>query len=226
MTALIFGSILRNATPYLERYTGQLNRLAESWDGPIHVIAVEGDSIDGTYDKLKANPPDVAEFTLLHVEHGGPQYASVVDAQRWKQLALAGNAVLTHATLNPQTFVYVESDLHWDPRTISRLVHNVDRRGLGACSPMSFHLKDPTCFYDVWGHVKDDRSFSRLAPFFPGNTGEPTVVDSAGSAFCVTADLLPHIGFSAKDCIRGIGRTVRKAGAQLWVDPQLAVYHG
>lgn len=223
MEALTFGTVFRNAESYLDRWRNMVNSLAASWDAPIHVIAVEGDSDDNTYDTLKANPPEVAEFTLLHVEHGGPRFGSVVNPQRWKQLALACNAVLVHASLTPQNFLYIESDLVWDNRTVKALVD--DLKKVPAVAPMSFHLSDPSLFYDCWGHVKGGRMFGQYPPYHPDLGSGLTVIDTAGSAFAVRPNLVESLGFSAKDCIRGIGRTVRKAGAELYLDPHLAVYH-
>jgi glycosyltransferase involved in cell wall biosynthesis len=223
MEALTLGTVFRNAESYLERWRNLVNGLAASWDGPIHVIAVEGDSDDNTYDLLKTDPPSVAEFTLLHVEHGGPRFGSVVNPQRWKQLALACNAVLVHASLTPQTFLYIESDLVWDNRTIKALVNDLQK--VPAVAPMSFHLSDPTLFYDCWGHVKDSRMFGQHPPYHPELGSTLTPVDSAGSAFAVRGHLVADLAFSPTDCIRGIGRSVRHAGHELFLDPQLAIYH-
>lgn len=221
--ALTLGTVFRDATPYLGRWRDQVNNLAAIWDGPIHVIAVEGDSTDGTYDALKASPPNTAEFTLLHVEHGGPKYGSEDEPQRWKQLGLACNGVLSHASLNPTTFVYIESDLVWAPSTIRALISNLVE--VPAISPMSFILNHPNLFYDSWGHVKDGRMFDMRHPYHPGVGTEIVEIDSAGSAFAVRAEYVDQIGFSAKDCIKGIGRTLRKAGGALYLDPRLSVYH-
>jgi hypothetical protein len=50
-------------------------------------------------------------------------------------------------------------------------------------------------------------------------------IDSSGSCFALRADLAPFVEFSTQDCIRGVGRSIRAQGADLWLDPQLAVYH-
>lgn len=224
MEGLTVGTVVRNATGYLDRLVNQFGQLASAWDAPIHLICVEGDSTDGTYDRLKQHPPQVAEFTLLHVEHGGPFFDSKPYPQRWRQMALACNAVLVHANLTPQTFLYVESDLIWDVRTLKALVN--DLKEVPAVAPMSFMLNNPVLFYDVWGHTKNGQKFGHHAPYH--NHIDPhhlSIIDTAGSCFAVRKQLLPHISFSYEDCIRGIGRTIRSAGHDLWLDPQLAVYH-
>lgn len=224
MEALTIGTVVRNATGYYDRTREQFNRLAADWDGPIHLICVEGDSTDGTYDKIKANPPQTAEFSLLHVEHGGPMFDSKPYPQRWRQLALACNATIVHANLTPTTFLYVESDLIWDIRTMKALVHDLDK--VPAVAPMSFMLNNPILFYDVWGYTKDGTKFGHHAPYHDGiNPHALSIIDSAGSCFAVRKNLLPYISFSHEDCIRGIGRTIRSAGHDLYLDPQLAVYH-
>lgn len=223
MNPLTFGTVFRDATPYLPRWREQLHDLQESWGAPIHVIAVEGDSYDGTYDALKAHPPQVARFTLLHVEHGGPKFPSIDNPQRWKQLALVGNAVLARASLEDADFCYIESDLVWGKDTVTALVRSLFN--YPAMAPMSFDLKDPTRFYDTWGHRKSGTSFASYAPYHPEVGTAVTAIDSAGSAFVARAQYVPSLAFSPFTCIRGIGDSLRAAGADLYLDPQLAVYH-
>lgn len=214
---MILLSVFRDSSSYLDRYISQVKSLREYHT--VHVIAVEGDSSDDTYERLQAT-----DFEVLKAEHGGPVFESRDIALRWRQLAAACNIGLTAAVrevLN-EPFIYVESDLIWDARTIRGLLGHLQK--VPAVAPMSMILGE-ALFYDVWGHTRNGEKFRHRPPYFPGLTRELTPIDTAGSCFVCRPDVVKYLEFSAFDCIRGIGRSMRQAGFQLWLDPTLAVHH-
>lgn len=219
---MILASIWRNSADYIDRYASQVHALREALgkDQKLQVVAVEGDSTDDTYDRLVGK-----SYHVLKCEHGGRLYGSVKDATRWRQLSLPCNTAMTAAIRlsdGKEPIVYVESDLIWSPVMLQGLLH--DLLSVPAVSPMSFHWKDPTLFYDRWGYVKDGREFTVQPPWFPGLHGL-TRIDSSGSCFALRADVAPYVEFSTEDCVRGVGRSLRAADVELWLDPDLAVYH-
>jgi hypothetical protein len=113
----------------------------------VQLVIAEGDSEDGTYDKLEAfiGERDAGDV-LLKVDHGGPKYGSVDHPARWAQIALVCNAVMDAMPADERPKVYVESDLIWLPSTITDLV--LDLELVPAVALCLRHGR----FYDIWGH--------------------------------------------------------------------------
>jgi hypothetical protein len=123
-------------------------------------------------------------------------------------------------------FVYVESDLIWEPDTIMQLVDGISNH-VHAVAPMSMAWLEAR-FYDIWGHQKNGRRFSAHPPYYEGWNRwahDLTPIDTAGSCFVLDRRALGVAEFSAQDCIRGIGRTLLADGMQLFLDPTASVYH-
>jgi hypothetical protein len=217
---MILASVWRNSASYVDRYAHQVDALRARED--VTVVAVEGDSTDDTYELLTKS-----DFYVLKCEHGGPFYGSENAAQRWRQLSLPCNVAITAAVRlsgGRDPIVYVESDLVWTAEVLHGLVHDLQK--VPAVAPMSFRWNNPVMFYDLWGYQGEGGTdFSQYPPWSPGLTNTLMKIDSSGSCFALRADLAPSVEFSTQDCIRGVGRSIRAAGADLWLDPQLAVYH-
>ncbi len=216
---LTLASIFRDATDYIPRYFAQIKALRA--DADVRLVLAEGDSHDESYAMLKGLA-DSAD-TVIKVDHGGPKFGSIDDPQRWAQIALVCNDLMRHVGAPGDAFVYVESDLLWGPATILGLVSDLDE--VPAVAPLSFCEGNPERFYDVWGFVKDGERFDAHPPYHPGVGKELTEIDSAGSCFATRPEWASVIAWSPVDCIRGVGRSLREAGASLWVDPLLAVHH-
>lgn len=217
---MIVVSIFRDASDYVTRYAAQIEALRLATAERVHCVTIEGDSTDNSYRTLK-----LAGFDPLKVEHGGPKYESTNDARRWRQVALVCNIAWTVALREvapDETIIYIESDLIWEPETILALDRHMEKHS--AIAPMSFR-ENSRLFYDIWGHRKDEIAFGWRPPYHPRVNGQITEIDSAGSCFAVHASVANAVEFSLKDCIRGVGRSLRAAGHTLMLDPTLAVYH-
>lgn len=220
---MILASVFRDASDYLDRYQDQVKALREHL--PVHVVAVEGDSRDDTWRRLQS-----LDFYSLKVEHGGPRYGSIDFPTRWRQLAAACNVAMIAATrlCKPDDpFVYVESDLLWEPETILTLVDDLAR--VPAVAPMSMiwdYSEDRERFYDCFGHTKNGRPFDYQAPYCDGwDPGSLIPIDTAGSCFVTSGHYLPYLNFSPTECIRGVGQSLRDNGWQLYLDPTVKVLH-
>ena len=221
---LVMASIFRNSESYLWRYFTQVAELREQM--PVRLVVAEGDSTDNTYAELEAELGK--RDTLLKVDHGGPEYGSVDDENRWAQIAYVCNAVLDHLDMRDDDhLIYVESDLAWPWTTMTRL--NADLSVVGAVAAMSFHAHTGK-FYDIWGHVGlDGVPFSRDEPFHDSiarlKPGYLTAIQSAGSCIAVRGEIVNKgIRFSDRDCIRGFCRDIRDHTA-LMLDTGAEVYH-
>ena len=223
---ILLASCFRDSAGYVERHRDQVERLRKIADVPVFVIAVEGDSWDDTYDRLKETE-HIDE--VLKVEHGGQKFGSVVHPLRWRQLAVCGNVALCAAVRQFEpgdVFVYIESDLVWEPETILGLIERLKLPTVHAVAPMSMAL-DSSRFYDIWGHVQsNERPFHAHPPYYDGwhpAARDLVAIESAGSCFVVDERALKVIQFSHVDCIRGIGRSLMENGMQLWLDPTMTV---
>jgi hypothetical protein len=217
---MILVSIFRDSAGYVDRYAAQVEKLRTSLDERLHCITIEGDSTDSTAQDLR----DYG-FQVLTVEHGGPRFGSIDNPLRWRQIAVVCNVAWCAALreVNPgEAIIYVESDLVWDAETMVALKARLQTHP--AVATMSFH-EGTNVFYDIWGHRKNGDWFTPQPPYHPGLDGDLVEIDSAGSCFAVRGDAAHHVEFSLKDCIRGVGRTLRAAGHPLMLDTTLAVYH-
>jgi hypothetical protein len=218
---MILASVWRDSATYVDRYASQVAALREKED--VKVVAVEGDSRDNTFDLLTKQ----AFYHVLRCEHGGPSFESKNNPQRWRQISLPCNVAMTAAirlSEGREPIVYVESDLIWTADMIHGLVHDLEK--VPAVAPMCFRWSDPTMFYDRWGYKGlGGTDFGHYPPWLPGLANTLVKIDSCGSCFALRAELAPYVEFSTQDLTRGVGRSIRAAGADLWLDPQLAVYH-
>jgi hypothetical protein len=215
---MILASIFRDSAAYVDRYVDQIKALREYQ--PVTVIAVEGDSSDDTYDRLRAT-----DFHVLKAEHGGPKFGSVAHPLRWRQIAVAGSACLAAAMRlvrdDPQPFCYVESDLIWGPGVVQQLLGDLAR--VPAVAPLSMQRGR---FYDIWGYTLNDRMFRPYPPYHDDiDMLGLSRIDTCGSMFVTRAECVDVLEFSAVDCPRGIGRSLYANGYSLWLDPTVRVEH-
>lgn len=217
---VVLVTVMRDSAEYVDRFFEQAEQIEDA-----HVVIVEGDSSDFTWDFLATRAmASPLGTTLLKGEHGGPYYPSIDNPQRWRQLGAVCELALTAGVriANGEVpLVYVESDLLWDGATMEKLA--VQAVTWDAVATMSMYRGR---FYDTWGHVKDGRGFGHHAPYFAGwNPDAMHAIDSAGSCFALSPRAQQYAHFSPIDCIRGIGRSLRENGVQLWLDPHLSVEH-
>lgn len=220
-------SIVRNGTSYLDRFTAQLAALRDGLAAEGHAfraIVVEGDSTDGTWYELHQYMTArglVADLRQLH--HGGRVFGSVESDERWCNASRVYNAALERLRATDDALFFVEADLIWDARTaLALLGHLMELDGV---APLSMHRGG--FFYDTWGYRKDGQRFSAQPPYHPALArGEMIEIDSAGSCLAVlgayarAARFDPPAQANVSWCAR-----LREAGARLWVDPALKVWH-
>lgn len=215
---MILLSVFRNSGNYVDRYIEQVKCL-RNLVGDVHVVAVEGDSTDYTYERLLAT-----DFKVLKVEHGGPMFESMDRALRWRQLGAVCNVGMVAAVRDlteGEPLVYMESDLIWSPEIVERLVHHTET--FPAVAPLSIQ---GARFYDVWGYSKDGTRFGPWPPYHPGvNLERMVTIDTAGSCIAMSYAAAQVAEFSLTDCIKGIGRSLYANGHSLWLDPTLRVTH-
>lgn len=236
-------SIFRNSTSYLQRYTDQLSVLTGTLIGmgnDVHLIMAEGDSTDDTWAMLQErlsflfdfihNVSPQSRLTLFQAPHGGPEFGSVDNEQRWRNISYVCNRVLEQVTPQDDRFLYVESDLIWNYDTMMALLDGLDNYQQGTrvdvVAPLCIH-KPTGLFYDTWGYRKNGQQFCQHSPYHPEVVSDLlTPIDSAGSCLAM------H-GLVARECcftppqlgIVGFGNDIRAHGYSFFLDPSLTVYH-
>lgn len=191
------GSAFRNSAHRLPFYFEQVLALQKHLDAAnfldpmkVRIIAVEGDSTDRTLQDLQHWAGVYRIETAIHkCDHGGPVFGSTEAPERMAKLSGVGNAILAGVRETDDALVYVESDLHWDPETISDLVELavVRANGFDVFSPLIMAGK---AFYDIWAFRKDGKRFNSLPPFWP-NLKEYALLemDSVGSCLVMRREV-------------------------------------
>jgi hypothetical protein len=222
-------SIFQDSTPYLKRYYDQVAALsAELYRRPsdtLRCIWVEGDSVDGTYEWLRAEQANYTAVSRFGIEmdvmlsqhnHGGPKYGSVDDINRWRQLAPVLNATLDNLQPDDDAVIYVESDLIWDAETMIRLLNRLGQ--YPAVGGLIYHAAG--FFYDTYAYRQNGQRFG--ADFLPVDS-EPFRVDSIGSCIVMRGEVARACRFGADTCL--IGESLKAHGYELWVDPTCRIVH-
>lgn len=232
------GGMFRNSTWYLPRYFKQVDGLRRALAARGHslqLVMAEGDSDDGTWEKL-AWYTVVQDAVLVKRAHGGPWWGSADRPDRWTALSWVCNGVLDHVARDVDALVYVETDLVWKPETMLALLDHLVKHP--AVSPMCFTGVGD--FYDIWGHIKDGVNFSPFPPYHEALEGmtvrdgakiTPTDkcrtvrMDSTGSCVVMRGDVARVVRYGPHDLVRGLGRSIYENGFSLWLDPSLKVVH-
>lgn len=222
---IAIGSIFRNSESYIDRYADQIMHLRTM--APMHdfeLLLVEGDSTDHTWKRLQQTFGSV----VTKREHGGPLFSSVDDVVRWRQSSFVWEGVLQRVTFDTDVFIYVESDLIWEPEVMLLLMHHLEKSGVDAVAPMCFRSD---YHYDTWGlRGADGNCFGLWFPFHE-ELKEPSLtglwpISSAGSCLVMRGEVARTCHFDPADlAIVGFCRNAAENGYQLWLDPMLKVRH-
>ncbi len=238
----VISSIFRNSGSYLDRYIGQVTNLVADLflrdATQVHLLLVEGDSTDTTWQdlplqiillrrQLKPKYLDRLSFDISKKDHGGRLYGSIESDDRWRNISAVCNHLLDRVPEDADRLIYVESDLLWQPQTMLNLTTHLDH-GFDAIAPMCFHL--PTgAFYDTWGHRKDGVRFSPHIPHhaaLAANTEPLVAIDSAGSCIVMSGAVARTARFVPPEHgIVGFCNDIRAKGFRLMLDPRERVLH-
>ena len=222
---VVICSAFRNSTGYIDRYFAQVDALSTALakrGDHLSLILGYGDSDDGTGEHLFEAATLSIGARLIDVSHGGPVFASVVDAQRFKQLAYVGNRILANVPSDADVVIWIESDLIWKPETLARLIYHK----LPVVAPMVYERRSGG-FYDTWGFVKNGLNFTKHYPYHRSLLGVIGIaeVDSVGSCVVMRGDVAKGLVIPEADLLVGACRELRNNGYTIWLDSSLEVLH-
>jgi len=235
---IALGSIFRNSTGSLERYFRQVEALAvqlRSRGDTLRLILAEGDSIDGTYDELhyhldsREGAINMHDSKLIQVNHGGPVFGSVNDEQRWRNISKVCNDLLDLVTPQDDILIYVESDLIWQPVSMTALIDLAELSRFDVVVPMCL-AEGTDRFYDIWGHRRRGLGFRPEPPYHPDlelHRGYTALgMDSAGSCLVMKGHVALNTRFDPPEHgIVGWCEDIRRKGYSIWLQPAVKVEH-
>jgi hypothetical protein len=220
------GSAFRNCAGIVSRWQHQVEMLQEHL-GPLHLLMIWGDCIDGTLQRLMQAASDLRPASAQFVErsHGGPVFHSTENPDRMKALSFVGNGILESVDDDIDVLIYVESDLVWDPKTMVHLIDRLRFPDVDMVSPLIFA---GDLFYDVWGHRGLDER--RLSPFHPHHPdvkfdGALTPMSSVGSCLVMRGEVARRCRIIEDNALVGFCKDVRTKGFHIWLDATQKVRH-
>lgn len=212
---IVVGSAFRNSSRYITRYLSQVLALQQHVgpDHPVRVIAVEGDSHDGTAETLAAR----AELWEVDIDirtcnHGHPEFGSTESPVRLRELTKVNNAILRGVKAADDVLLYVESDLLWKPHDVGSIIDMAMRRegGFDVFAPLVFA---GSAFYDIWGYRGLDGE--RFSPFAPYHRDMPATgvaeISSAGSCLAMRAKIARKVRNTTENALVGWCKCAREA---------------
>jgi hypothetical protein len=228
MSNVVIGSAWRSSEHNVPRYLDQIVALRDLVrdDYTIKILAVEGDSLDGTANALvRGAAARNLDLTLVEFDQRTPHFGSVEDPKRMNALSEVFNRVLDAVDEDTDIFVYVESDLLWKPQPLANLIRLVDdqEEGMDVIAPLIFAGPH---FYDIWGFRKGGERFGPFPPYHPGlNRNGLTEVDSVGSCLAMRAEVAWETRIKNGNAIVGWCEEARSLGYKIGVHANLEVHH-
>lgn len=221
-------SSFRNMAGRIEAYFARVCAL-QSHAGAsalVRVIAVEGDSTDGTaWELVRVAGRLAVPVTVVEHSHGKRVFGSTEEPERLRALTGVMMAGLGAVELADDGVIVVEADLLWRPHQVGSVLDLAMRRegGFDVVAPMIFAGEN---FYDVWGFRKGGE---RFAPFPPYHRELPpqglTEVDSVGSCLAMRGEVARRVRPIGEEAIVSWCAGARAAGYRIAVAPEFRVEH-
>jgi FkbM family methyltransferase len=194
----------RNARRYLPLYFRQLTSLRDllSQNGySLRLVAAEGDSLDGTRERISQLASDHnIPLTLVDTTHGHMRWASVEDPVRMKVMSDVMNKALDEVKESDSVVVWIMSDLEWTPSSIFSLIKSAECEDLNChiFAPVVLALPgsvDRSVFYDTWAFRGcDGERFRMVYPWHRDLLSEGLCeISSAGTCLAMKGQV-------ARDC--------------------------
>lgn len=226
--SVVLCSSFRNSSNYIERYFEQvntLNKLLTERDDSLSLVLGYGDSTDDTDALLTEQTKSGVKATMVDATHGGKAFGSIVDAERFKQLAYVANTVLASLPDDADVVIWCESDLIWDAETLVKLIDRLKK--VSCVAPMIMELSTGG-FYDTWAFRRAGMPFEKQSPYHPSlNPFNDDLIrmDSVGSCVAMRADIARRVNLPDEDVIVGMCRQIYEMNESVWLDSSLTVYH-
>ena len=231
---IVICSLFGNSIGHLERYFEQVEALAQTlWakdKSCLSLILGYGDDEDKTGEMLFEYASAGIGARLIDVSHGGRIYPSIEHPERFRQLADAGNRLLSTIPHDADAAIWLESDLIWNPQDIADLLAHLDY--IPAVAPRILHYDNPGLYpgdgpfwYDTFAFRRNGVRFGNLPPYHADLNGEIMQVDSAGSCLVMRGAIARQVRSTHEEVIYGLCRQIYERGGTIWLDPEITIYH-
>lgn len=220
-------SSFRNMAGRIEPYFARICALqSHAGAAMVRVIAVDGDSTDGTAAELARLAGRLAvPLTVVEHSHGERVFGSTEEPERLRALTGVMMAGLDAVESDDDGVIVVESDLLWHPHQVGSVLDLAMRRenGFDVVAPMIFAGEH---FYDVWGFRKGGERFAPFPPYHRdlGSAGL-TAVDSVGSCLAMRGEVARRVKPIGEEAIVSWCAGARAAGYRIAVAPEFRVEH-
>ena len=222
-------TLMRNSEAYIDRFFTQVE--TELINTQYRIIVGVGDSTDNTSDILVHKMENDGRIHVFDVSHGGKDYGSVINEQRFLQLAYSGNIVWSQSNLmESDVTIWVDSDLILEQYVLLALARNVSDSVDKIFAPtVLMSTKRGPIFYDVWAFRKDGNNFNAKLPYYDyildKDDNGMFEVDSVGGVVAMHSYIAKHLYFPAKDVFVGFCNQATYYGYRIYLDTSLAAYH-
>lgn len=216
-------TLMRNSEKYIERFFQQIETELVNVD--YRIIIGEGDSTDKTREILDKKASSDNRIIVYDVSHGGKEFGSIVNEQRFLQLAYSGNIIWFQSSmLESHITIWIDSDLILEPYTILELVGSVKNESSAIYAP---NILMGTCtFYDVWAFRKDGKHFKAKFPYYEHDKSNiMPEVDSVGGIVAMHSEIAKYLYFPAKDVFVGLCKQAKDINCSIYLAYTLKAYH-
>lgn len=194
----------RNARRYLTLYFAQLSALRDelrSQGMTLRLVAAEGDSLDGTRDRILSFASEhEIPVTVVDTTHGHIRWGSVEDPVRMRTMSEIMNKALAEFRPEDDIAVWIMSDLKWDTEDVIGLIQDLQEPDLDfqILAPLVF-AGEPggeKIFYDTWAYRRNGERFGNKFPYHPDfyeliddDTCTVAEIDSAGTCLVISGNV-------------------------------------
>ena len=223
----------RNSVPHLPRYFAQiegLQKLLTQRGDLLNLVIGCGDSTDGTEEWIFDHCAYSIGARLIDCTHGGRRFGSIVNDERFKQLAYVANKMWASIPADSDVAMLVDGDLIWEPETLLALIDHT--KTYPCVAPMVMMEKMINAkgqlvhwYYDTYCHICQGVNFTNKPPYHPALSGGMLEMDSVGACVAIRGELARRVRFPEYDVFIGWCRQVRELGAGIWMDCRLSVFH-
>lgn len=224
----------RNARGYLPLYFSQMVSLKDTLESEgysMRIVAAEGDSLDGTRDRLiELGLQYNFDLTIVDTTHGHMRWASVEDPVRLKVMSDVMNKALDQVQESDDIVVWIMSDLKWDPADLLEMIQTTEHDETGTQDIYAPRvLLENGQFYDTWAfRSKGGVRFSPQAPYMEFLRYSDGIglyeIDSAGTCLVMEASVARDCR-AEKDEAVSFCTNAKAQGHRIWLDLERRFYH-
>lgn len=195
----------RNAVAGLKRYFSQLSDLRDVLQArglTMRLIAAEGDSLDGTREKIISHSAKCnIQCEIVDTTHGQMKWGSVEDPCRMQAMSDVMNKALDAVRDSDSVAIWIMSDLEWKTDNIVKLIDQAQTDNKSVFAPLALN-GDTDLFYDTWAYRLSGTRFEQKYPYHEdfdrgasasdgfGSVEQPSEgIDSAGTCLVMLAHI-------------------------------------